>query len=1064
MKVSLLTEYIKSLQNINGWVIINFPETFIQAALLEEQLTGSPLLISQTDILESLSIFSEMRDTLITMKEEESLLQCRKSSLLRNPTPYPPDNFYDTYLTAFITLKEKMIDEESVKYVTVVDDDENEEEEVIELNPLEKFYTEQGCNYVYYYDTFDFPTVKQIGKIIIGDYRIPPKASFELFGANLVTVHTDMTAAPVKETTGKGKSKKQKAPKQKKKDKKKIVKIVMSDKGSQVPSVNENYDVLSVIKSVKSTTPYIEPEPGEPDWSYTSISMSYTNEYKLATIWETIEENYCANLRYFLLLHHYNINTHIPYTKYVKRFIEASTVFFDDKQQYINEFQETFNAIVENRSSYEQRALQCRIKDLHEILLSLTDQRTFYIESIRKLIINKNWVASQVIELLNLFIYCCQIEVNRCIETMTFINTYYNCIIKRKISSDSLDLIKNNNTIEHVCSDNDMYNVKCIQEYVKATLTRTSINVDTDPVSKVIDIKIEHCNELIKNGKTLCYDDLEKTSMLFNPSLTENYKRYAKTKNYVEPSKEVIDKRKNILKEWKCTIEGEYSRAVLRIELIKQVSKQEWKNIINLHTKQYYEIRNNLCECYEKDIANINNICEIFSYATMKRVPLPETITLNKANDYYNKYRTLLTKEESEENVLFKKVFIDYRFTYVKLQHFIDILYNLAPNGFILKQSFIYVIQDFIVCNEGKQYDIVPNDWYNLEPYHIEYLINRLYGKMETIDWKDFIIRNLFIDFPTHEELLNMRKEFEKYDPDRKELITIRNFYDINLWYETIDTFTPDFYNYTREILIRLFHVDKNYINYTKLLFLFCKDDNGIEGFAKAIELSIGNYVCYDYELGKDFVDIIMSQRYEHEQLKILREKELEEVQNLARSIVGSTIDTVVHLCDDILIEDYYSEASKNTDDIDTNEIYGEGTIAKEEKVAKEAKVEEEEEDISIFSNFTNVSIGFECRQYVNMTYILPYETLRTLLFAFAPRSFPIHETYMDKINVIYEQCKREDFNNEVLIHEFLNNVHFQELLKEFHKFKIEHLEVILLELASGKICLESKRSKFKPK
>lgn len=1040
LAVCILVQYLKSLQNIKGWVIINFPETIIQAALLEENLTGKPLFnhISQQE--GSVLTFNQMKSNFFAMKDEDIITPYRRSSLLTNPKPDPPDNYYDTYLTAFITLKEKNADEENVKYTVVYDDRDDDVTE--ELNPLEEFYTDQGCNYVYYYEKFDFPTVKQIGKLIIGEYTIPPKTSFELFGPNLTMVQTDMTE-PVKGAIEKNKDKKAATSKKKKSKKDEaVVKIEMCDKDSQVPTPEEETEISLTQFTTKSVIEYSVPEPGEPDWNYISIHMSYSSQYKLATNWENIEENYCFNLKNFLFFHHLNINTHIPYTKYVKRFIEASSVFFDEKQQFIDEFQEIFNTVVECTSNTVQNALYCRIKELRETLLSMTDQQTFYMDSIRKVIINKNWVASQIIELLNLFISCFQLEINRCVETMTFVNRYYNCMIKRRLSKDLLDLDKN--TIDHVCTENDIYNVKCIREFVAASLFNTRVNDHMDPVTKIIDSKTEQCNEIITKAKSSSLTYIEDAALLFNSSVMDNYIRYGKTKNYVEPSKEVKEDCTNIFKEWQCAINGEFARTTLRIKLINQISKFEWKNIINMHTKQFYEIRKNLHDGYEKNISNVNKICEMFSCAAKKRAILHMRLILDEASRYITKYHVLFTDYVSEENILFKENYKDYKFTYSKLLYLIDFLYDLAPTGFISKLSFMYVLQDFIECEEGKRQKLLPDNWYNLKSKHIETLMNRLYGKIEIIDWKDFIVRNLYVDFPTHEELLNIREQFKKYDPDGTETITIHDFFNVSFWYETYEILNDlKDYNYVREILIKLFRIDNKKINYTRMLLLFCKDINPIEGFAKAIELSVGNYVCYDYEMGNDFVDIIMSQRYEHDQMKILREQELEDIRDMAQSIVTSTINTTVHLCDSVLIEDYYSEENKDAEmSNESNPIERKSNPNKNEQ----------EDNPSIFSDFTNVSVGFECREYVNMTYILPYKTLRVLMFALLPRMFEKHKLYMDRINIIYEQCKREHFNNEVLIHEFLNNVHFQEILDDVKKFEIEKPEMILVELINEKV------------
>lgn len=57
---------------------------------------------------------------------------------------------------------------------------------------MENFYNAQGCFYRFRYSKFDFETVKNLAKVIIGYHGIPPKSSFELFGDSLKFLYAEM--------------------------------------------------------------------------------------------------------------------------------------------------------------------------------------------------------------------------------------------------------------------------------------------------------------------------------------------------------------------------------------------------------------------------------------------------------------------------------------------------------------------------------------------------------------------------------------------------------------------------------------------------------------------------------------------------------------------------------------------------------------------------------------------------------------------------------------------------------------------------------------------------------
>lgn len=172
---AIFLEYLKNLKNSYGWAIVNYPETIEQAVMLEEKLTAQDVPVVFDHLKEPCSI-----DDFIEAEERETkpglckdpYLDVRMSKLVEKPLELQEDVDYETCLTAFIQLKpasDPLV--MGQEYVPV------EEEDI-----LDKFYTEQGCNYLMEYKTYDFPTIKHLAKLIIGKFTVPPKKSIELFG------------------------------------------------------------------------------------------------------------------------------------------------------------------------------------------------------------------------------------------------------------------------------------------------------------------------------------------------------------------------------------------------------------------------------------------------------------------------------------------------------------------------------------------------------------------------------------------------------------------------------------------------------------------------------------------------------------------------------------------------------------------------------------------------------------------------------------------------------------------------------------------------------------------
>lgn len=120
------------------------------------------------------------------------------------------DPLYDTFFTAYI----------KINYIQPNDDGELEIPPIFDIlednpDPLEKFYADLGCNYQMYYRNFDLNTIKYLGKLIIGEYTIPPKKSIELFGDTVTYIEAEYASG--KGAKGSIKGKKKDKPKDKKK-------------------------------------------------------------------------------------------------------------------------------------------------------------------------------------------------------------------------------------------------------------------------------------------------------------------------------------------------------------------------------------------------------------------------------------------------------------------------------------------------------------------------------------------------------------------------------------------------------------------------------------------------------------------------------------------------------------------------------------------------------------------------------------------------------------------------------------------------------------------------------
>lgn len=163
-----------------------------------------------------------------------------------------------------------------------------------------------------------------------------------------------------------------------------------------------------------------------------------------------------------------------------------------------------------------------------------------------------------------------------------------------------------------------------------------------------------------------------------------------------------------------------------------------------------------------------------------------------------------------------------------------------------------------------------------------------MFGDPEFVDWRDFLIYNMGLRFPTENEILKAWMTYRLYDKQRKEIISRKHFNYVRLWFETepqviehsstktshasikVSELVQDVgdvnevtettikispkemrISLLKQLLFNMFQVDVDCLNYTGLLLAFCKDEKPIMGLVKALSLTLESLIGWDPKLGQ---------------------------------------------------------------------------------------------------------------------------------------------------------------------------------------------------------------------
>ncbi|XP_074037928.1 sperm flagellar protein 2 [Leptinotarsa decemlineata] len=1086
--IDMFIEFLKAIPDMRGWALINYPSTFEQAILLEEALTG----VSVPNIYKVSRNEGKNKDLELdcgeTLDENEEM---RNSKLVKNPIEKKELPFFDSALTAYIKMYESGDDE----VTSDSDMSRNPEEFETDFSPLEKFYCDMGNNYSMYFKNFDFDTVKHLAKLIIGDYSIPPKSSIELFGDGLRYTSIDKgvkgfveTAKSIKrgmkkepdriEKVVKNKEaiseidkvipepKREKLGKKGKKDKSDLVIIVHEDKFTQIPEI--------IYEEVEEEQETRIAEPGEPGWEYIRIKLPEEFQISLAGIWENTETVYIRDFNQVMFMQRLILNPIMPAVKFLEDFMKINTDKPDDKQLYLRKFQQTYNEFDDEiRSDEEFKAeLHCRVDEMREKLIEVCDRKMMETEQQRCFFLKRGWAPKQLIELMNNYVNALQLEIDRHADTFIFLNDYYTGLLT-KMPND--DIITKEILARYEIEDPE------INESVINLLE--NVESDGNPLSDKIDQIFNKVLIITNKFDTWTWSVFESKKAKLDPNgekgkiAKKEKKNKTGEKSNFEPDEAVKKILGPLFDEWACALKGEIARVMIRINLLKFDAKQNIDRILNSMKKAAHSAFENIRSKYWEDINNINEACNFLSRAIEMECAIQEELIFSGSHFHVNA-NVIYFPDPPPTQKLGAETERDLSFTISQLETLTDILFDLAPSGYIPERSFIYLLQDMIADEEKS---MAPKAWKKLSTKKMEQLSEEIFGNNQSIQWRQFILYNLMIPFPSVEELLNLRKHLTEHDINFTEVISEEQFEEITLWFETSGDVQQQV---VRNLLLKLYKISYENFNYTAMLFDFCKGSSTPEGFAKALALSSGKALCWDERVGEMFVKDILEKRRIHEEEVTIRNEERKQAEDFVKIIIDESIGETVHKCESIIIEEVKHETNsfrkirtnekvrvkivsesegtdENPDELNhdkfeesDNNDHGEksdlgGDLEEESKgnLSNESGKLESNDD----KKFFNIEIGFECNPNPNLQYFIELETVLSVLSIVLSWSFNVQniedKSFCELLQEIYDECKNPQFNDEVLSHEFLNNPKFLKLLSNTTIFLVKNPSEIVKEL-----------------
>lgn len=929
--------------------------------MLEEALTGKECLFDHS-IIEDYPCVEDLTDlelrTLNIYPEYDSNKKFRKCRLFSNPISIEPNKYYESYITSYIVLKQTSKSKEKPK-------------------DLKQFYVDKGTYYDFEYDKFDFRTLKQLGKLILK--QPSEKPSLEVFGETIAFLENN-----IPDNVG-GSLKIEKRGKKLIKPKEIKQKDMMgeNDKASQVPEKEDEYIIITETNNC--------PEPGEPNWNYVDVPIPQALAEMLATIWETIEETYTSNQQNSLFKFRIALDNDYPILYYREQLLQLYSRYPANKQILVDQFQKFFNEFDDDmRHDIESKAeIHYKIEELRQNLLAFTEKNFQQALNMMDIFLKDVWLSEFLYLLIHICINGFQIELEKHVNTTRFMTDYYSALVTKKIRLDVIYEDPHLQTNINVDSPQFREFYDTVQEYLHSDIGKSSsINFF---INKHYRASLA-CVEETKRIHEKVFAEIEAELQRLDSNKKD-------TKNLILDS-DLKEQRQALLDEWKCAMNGEYQNTINALHVVLNSNMGITNSTLEKHKKSSEDNLKLIMKRNLRERKQIEEICWVFGVATESESKLQPRFVL-EGDEFYIQPDVITYLDPVAENLAFDSYSLsEHLFTLDQLNGMVDIFQKIAPHFIILERNFAFLLQDLIVhqIEDGENVKVSPI-WSYFETNHINLFTRKLFGFADYVDWREFIIQNISLRFPNETELLEARKQLRELDPDLTEIVMSYQFYSIEFWFERETKSNKSCLMKIKKLLARLYRVKEDSINYTRLLLALCKDEHFVLGIAKALELSLGKYVCWDEIEGIKYIENIKEDRRKQEEHK----KNIEMIQQILNEVI-----------------------CENTDGDDSLDLYS---------------VEEEEESSS-FTVFTESTDDCE------KVYFLNYHTMIVVLFTSLPCL--LKTNIQNQCNIkrllheIYKECRNEEFDGRVFIHEFLHHKNIAQLFHYNQRF-IEKKPALIL-------------------
>ncbi|XP_073400028.1 sperm flagellar protein 2 isoform X2 [Dendrobates tinctorius] len=306
--------------------------------------------------------------------------------------------------------------------------------------------------------------------------------------------------------------------------------------------------------------------------------------------------------------------------------------------------------------------------------------------------------------------------------------------------------------------------------------------------------------------------------------------------------------------EYLAALEYEEASVTSRLELIKSKALEMCQETVTRSEQAYKDLDMWQGAQFLAEMSSIGKLIQIAHYCVETKTKIQHELVLEKSDFYINADIKVLPDPVPQPPPPPVESATGAALTVSQLYRLLKLFLQVAPGGLMSSKLFSELLMDLTSVPLGD--DTLPDMWMHLSLSEVQDMTSALSDGSDYVNWRKFLLSASYPwPYPSLPELLRTLQRFKDADDRGSGIIHQELYSQVALWFtgDSEDTDPEDPtenlpFNRLEHLMRFFFHLfaestQPPRLDYTDMLLYFASHPNPLEGFYRALSVTIGRAV-----------------------------------------------------------------------------------------------------------------------------------------------------------------------------------------------------------------------------